>query len=398
MADNDQNPPPFGPPGGFPEENEPMDMDVGKPAVASAPSRILMFVGIGGVFIALVLYLIVFSGGSKPPPAGSKTSIKPSQTVSTAPPPVMPPMPTPDATPPLPPPSSSGPPSLTPTPPSLVVPIVADGETNDETRIQRIRSPMVTIQNKGGGLLDGGDKAAPPSTDPNSAFADKVAASAAKKSKATRIGNINRVIAQGKVIHAVLETAINTQLPGTIRAITSRDTYSEGNKDILIPKGSRLIGVYNTDVFQGQGRVMIVWSRIIRPDGIDIKVDSPGVDQLGRAGLKGAVDTKTTEILTSAFMVGALGIGLAMASDAISGDDQTQTTTNTDGSSTTSGTATSQATTAAVARIGSVAERAVDKMIDTRPIITVDQGTRVNVLVNQDLIFPNLGFDSVNIP
>lgn len=399
MAQDDNNtpPPPFGSQGDFPNGNgEPIDLDAGKPAVASAPSRIFVILGAGGVFVALVFYFILFGGGSKeaPPP---KSSIQPSEISKITPPPPPPP-PASDAPPPIPSFPSGGSATVTP-PPIPQVPVITDDSPTDETRLQHIRSPMVIINNSGSNpLTGGGDTSTSASNDPNSSFANKVQTSEAKKAKATRLGNIDYIIAQGKVVHAVLETAINTQLPGTIRAITSRDTYAESGREVLVPKGSRLIGVYNTDVFQGQARVFIVWTRIIRPDGIDIKVDSPGVDQLGRAGLPGAVDTKFPEILTSAVLTSAISIGIAFAADSIDDGGDTTSTTNTDGSTTTSGSAVSQASGEAVTRIGAVAGRALDRLIDTRPTITVDQGTRINVLVNQDLLFPNLAANGVTIP
>ncbi|MEK6734195.1 MAG: TrbI/VirB10 family protein, partial [Pseudomonadota bacterium] len=117
---------------------------------------------------------------------------------------------------------------------------------------------------------------------------------------ATYIGDMQRVIAQGKVIDAVLETAINTDLPGTLRAVVSNDVFSESGKNVLIPRGSRLVGTYASNVTFGITRVQIAWSRVIRPDGIDIKIASPSIDNLGRTGTEGKVDDHTLRNLSTA--------------------------------------------------------------------------------------------------
>ncbi len=136
-------------------------------------------------------------------------------------------------------------------------------------------------------------------------------------------------IAQGKIVDAVLETAVNTDLPGEMRAIVSRDVFAESGRQIMIPKGSRLIGTYNTSVARGQARVMIIWTRLIRPDGLDIAIGSGGVDALGRAGVEGSVDNKYAEIFSAAMLTSVLDIGVAVAVDALS--NQGSTTTNANG-------------------------------------------------------------------
>lgn len=389
MDQNTSTPPPFDPNSGQSGQNGGNgDLDLGKPAVASAPSRIFTVIGAGAAFVAIVIYFVVFGGGGDKGPPPGQTSIPPSN-ISKLPPPAPPPAITEDPPAPiLPVPTNSG--QLV-QPPIPTPPVLKEDEPTDESRIARIRSNMIVFGGAGSSREKSADDdcmaSATNPNDPNNAFACKVKKTDAKRAIATKIGRLENVIAQGKVIHAVMETAINTQLPGSVRAITSRDTYAEGGDIPLIPKGSRLIGVYNTDVAQGQARVFIVWNRVIRPDGIDIKLESPGVDQLGRAGLPGAVDNKFPQIFTMAVLSSLVIIGTAYAADEISGENST-TTTNPDGSTTSTGNATTQAAADAATRMGGTVERSLDRIIDTRPTITVDQGTRINVLVNQDLIFP----------
>jgi type IV secretion system protein VirB10 len=104
---------------------------------------------------------------------------------------------------------------------------------------------------------------------------------------ATSIGSLNTVIAEGTLIHAILESASNSDLPGYLRASISEPVYSEDATQILIPRGSRLIGQYKSGMLQGQSRIFIVWTRLITPQGLSLQLGSPGVDSLGVGGIGG---------------------------------------------------------------------------------------------------------------
>lgn len=232
------------------------------------------------------------------------------------------------------------------------------------------------------------------SSDPNRAFtANVLAASSAEKVTATRLTNLGNTIGQGKIIDAVIETAVNTDLPGGLRAIVSRDVFAEAGHDVMIPKGSRLIGTYNTGVTRGQARVLIVWTRLIRPDGVDMQIGSSATDAMGRAGVPGLVDNKYSEIFSAAVLTSVLSIGVAVAVDAMSNQGST-TTTNSNGT-TQSGSAAAPAGQSAVTAIGQVGRDIVNTMLDLRPTVTLDQGTKINIFVNKDLIFPTLDNDLI---
>jgi type IV secretion system protein VirB10 len=126
-------------------------------------------------------------------------------------------------------------------------------------------------------------------------------------------------------------------------------------------------------------------------------VNSPGVDKLGRAGEAGFVDSRFREIFSTAILTSVITIGVASAAEKVVGGDDTVTnTTNTDGTTSSSGSATAQATAQSISNIGGVAKRVLDNVIDTRPVITIDQGTKINVMVNRDLIFPNSVLQQTN--
>jgi len=91
-------------------------------------------------------------------------------------------------------------------------------------------------------------------------------------------------LAAGELLQAVLETAIDSDFPGPVRAIVSKPVYAYTGTQALIPAGSRLQGHYASAVLHGQNRVMIYWDRILLPTGLLVKIDSPSTDELGRVG------------------------------------------------------------------------------------------------------------------
>lgn len=118
----------------------------------------------------------------------------------------------------------------------------------------------------------------------NTDFMNQVSSQMPDTVQASHLNHLNQLITQGHLIHAVLESAINSDLPGYIRAEVREPVYAEDGSQVLIPPGSRLIGQYRSGMTQGQARIFVVWTRVITPNGISVNVASPGVDNLGEAG------------------------------------------------------------------------------------------------------------------
>jgi len=209
---------------------------------------------------------------------------------------------------------------------------------------------------------------------------------------ATRISDLAHTIAQGKLLTAVLETAINTELPGSVRAVISRDVFGEAGNEVLIPKGSRLFGSYSSKVARGQGRVEIGWTRLIRPDGVDMAINFNASDQFGRAGLVGDIDNKYNSLIANSIMTSMLAIGgVAAAQSILSGDNATTTTTNpTQGTTTSTGSATNQALYDVTKTIIDTVGQLISNTIDLNPVIRVPQGTKITVIVNSDITVPSV--------
>lgn len=131
--------------------------------------------------------------------------------------------------------------------------------------------------------------------------------------RASALANRSGTVAQGSLLPAVLETAFDSTQAGFARALVSRDVRGFDGSRVLIPRGSRLIGDYQTQVSPGQNRANIIWSRIIRPDGITIQLNSPAVDPLGRGGIPASVNNHFFTRLGSALLRTTLDIGAAVA-------------------------------------------------------------------------------------
>lgn len=148
--------------------------------------------------------------------------------------------------------------------------------------------------------------------DANSRFMARVSTSAAPRSNATHIKHLSTTLAQGSTIAATLESRIQSDLPGMVRAVTQNDIYSETGTNLLIPKGSRLVGQYASAIAQGQNRVFVVWQRLIRPDGIDVQLNSPGTDSLGGAGIEANhVNNHFVQQFGQAALLSIIGAGVA---------------------------------------------------------------------------------------
>jgi type IV secretion system protein VirB10 len=192
------------------------------------------------------------------------------------------------------------------------------------------------------------------------------------KASATMLRNQAVLIPQGTTIPAVLETALDSDLPGYTRAVVSRDVRGFDGSTILIPRGSRVIGEYRSAVSQGQTRAFVIWTRVIRPDGASIQIGSGGGDTLGRAGLSGRVDTHFIEEFSGAVLLTALSAGASAAA----GVPSTEVVIGS-GSSGAAG--------------GIAAPFAAFAPVNIPPTIKVAQGTPILIFVQRDLDFANVG-------
>ena len=175
----------------------------------------------------------------------------------------------------------------------------------------RAPAPHAPADRAGGALVldltQGGGVAVNGATAAEAAAGDDTVRAAPMRGRAT-------VIAQGAVMEAVLETPLNSDRPGLARAIVGEDVRGFDGSRILIPRGSRLLGEFKADTNPGQRRVLVTWTRLIRPDGVAIRIASPAVDPLGGAGVPGAVNSHFVERFSAAVLQSALAVGVNLAS------------------------------------------------------------------------------------
>lgn len=209
--------------------------------------------------------------------------------------------------------------------------------------------------------------------------------------KGTFMANRGTTVGQGKFINVVLETAIDTEIPGSIRGIVTHDVYAESGNDVIIPRGTRLFGSYSSQINRGQGRVNINWSRLLRPDGVDAAIAFAASDQFGRAGIAGDVDNRYGPLFLNSMLTSILTIGTVAAANAILGNQNQQNSTTVNpqlGTTTTVGSASSQAASGLAQNVISTLGTALSNSIDVNPRIRIPQGTRVLVIVNGDITLP----------
>jgi type IV secretion system protein VirB10 len=119
----------------------------------------------------------------------------------------------------------------------------------------------------------------------------------------------------GTVLAATLVTQITSDLPGTVVAQVSRDAYdSHTGRILLIPRGTRLIGRYDTHLAAGQRRLFVTWSRLVFPDTRELALpDLAATDEQGSAGLTDAVDNHLPRVFGTAILLSAVGAGAQLS-------------------------------------------------------------------------------------
>jgi type IV secretion system protein VirB10 len=261
-----------------------------------------------------------------------------------------------------------------------------------DLRKLQTESKSVIVDGSSGGSGGGGTANGADLSD-DQKFLDSAADGKYEIARAKSVGDTSKIIVQGTIISAVLETAINTELPGNIRAQVTEPVFSYDGEQILLPAGTRLVGTFNNDINTAQKRVLIAWNRAITPDGQSINIGSTGTDSLGRSGTGGNVDNRFMErygaaalistisavpsIISAAAGVGSGGASLSGGGLTLSTAPQVDPTTG----------ALVQAGTSAADSIAEASSGALEERLALPPIIRVPQGEDIRVFVNRDLVF-----------
>lgn len=250
-----------------------------------------------------------------------------------------------------------------------------------------------TVNGDGGGAVDG-----------DRAFLKAMGGQGVEVSVATENRRTDAWIPQGTMIRGTLETAINSDLAGMVKGIVREDVYSFDGRRILIPAGSSLIGDYKSGVQRGQERILVVWTRMIRGDGVSVQLGSYGTDRLGRSGMTGMVDRKNWERFGPPALMTLIGGATQYIAQLGQRQDRYITIVNDNGSVTRipqDNGETSQDRARAIAAetiasgIQQIASTAFEDSRNIRPTIHIPQGSDINVFVTRDLDFAGLYPDPV---
>jgi len=267
----------------------------------------------------------------------------------------------------------------------------------EELRLARLQSNMIVVDqgamsSPASNMTGAGNSPSAPGTaadeDPNRKFVASVSSQNIETVKATRNDRIDALIAQGTLIRGVLETAIQSDLPGMVRAVTSTDVYSFDGRRILLPKGTMLVGEYRSGIARGQSRILIVWTRALRADGTSVALGSYGTDDLGRSGVTGLVDKHYLERFGESAVLSIVG-GVSSFIAGLNANGTSSTASSSGGSAQTQAQQTISQT------MSDMANTALADSIKIPPTVHVDQGTQIMVFVRRDLDFSSLYPDPV---
>jgi len=182
------------------------------------------------------------------------------------------------------------------------------------------------------------------------------------------------VVQAGTVIPAALITGIRSDLPGQITAQVTSGVYdSPTGRALLVPQGARLIGTYDSQISFGQSRVMLVWTRLIMPNGRSIVLErQPGADSGGYSGLEDEVDNHWEELLGAAALSTLLSVGTEVNSGA--------------GINNANAGIIQALRMGAADSLNQIGQQAVRRNLNVQPTLTIRPGVPVHVIVNRDLV------------
>lgn len=178
----------------------------------------------------------------------------------------------------------------------------------------------------------------------------------------------------GTIIPASLVTGLNSDLPGQVIAQVTEHVYdTPTGQHLLIPQGSKLLGRYDSVIAYGQSRALVVWSRIIMPDGTSITIDNlPAVDMSGYAGLEDRVDHHSWQLFKAAILSSVLSVSSEIGRDR---EDDILNALRDGGQQT----------------INQAGQQIVTQQLQVQPTLKIRPGWRLRVIVNKDIVLQPYG-------
>ncbi|WP_422035561.1 TrbI/VirB10 family protein [Reyranella sp.] len=178
------------------------------------------------------------------------------------------------------------------------------------------------------------------------------------------------VLQAGAVIPAALITGLRSDLPGQISAQVTENVYdTPTGGSLLIPQGARLIGVYDSQVTFGQSRLLLVWTRLILPNGLSIVLErQPGADSTGQAGLEDGVDHHWGALFKAALLSTLLAVGTEVGADQNDSDIVRALRRG------------------AGDTLNQAGQQVVRRNLNIQPTLTIRPGYPIRVIVTRDLV------------
>jgi type IV secretion system protein VirB10 len=233
-------------------------------------------------------------------------------------------------------------------------------------------------QRRNSGLLFNNAASEPANPNATKYFTDEFAD--VKRGGVQQLANRDNLLVRSTYIRCVLETKIISDLKGYTSCVVTEPVYSTNGKKLLIPKGSRVSGEYQSSDVQ-TARVAVIWSRITTPTGLDVRVDSPGIDEMGSSGHKGAYKSHWASRFAASMMVSLLGDAFKVAAS-VYGPKTTVTnndvTTENPFQSNTADT------------LQRSAEQALSRTINKPATVTIHQGSLITIYTSRDVDFSSV--------
>ena len=259
---------------------------------------------------------------------------------------------------------------------------IANDGGGDKTKVAQASAPTFAdpgvaalaalFGQRGNGLVpqlssqDGRDQS---TRNPNDAFASDLTDAEIYNPHSLRTPVSPYQVMAGTIIPASLVTGLNSDLPGQVIAQVTENVYdTPTGQYLLLPQGTRLLGRYDSDIDDGQSRALVVWNRLIRPDGSSLVIENlPGVDLSGHAGLRDKVDRHTGSLFKAAILSSVLSIGAELGTD---DEDQIAAAIRNGAQDT----------------FNQAGQRVVTRSLSRKPTLRVRPGWRLGVIVNRDLV------------
>ena len=237
-------------------------------------------------------------------------------------------------------------------------------------------APVMEFAGEGGGTAPGqGSAGGELPTSSSTPLAASLVATKMVGSKASVLPHRNMLVTMGTVLPCVLETALDSTLPGFATCMVPRDILSDDSTVVLMEKGTKVVGEFQGGIRQGQHRVFILWTRAETPNGVIINLSSPATDAVGRSGVDGVYDNHFWERFGGALMFSLVDDAANVAAAGVGG------------SSGGTGSITSTYYQPSVNAGQQAAAIALENSINIPPTIRKNQGEFVSIYVARDLDF-----------